>query len=83
MADAIGRTPSSLAMKLTNIASLDPEITSTGRRGLTGASAADRAIWDEMHNDWETFAIESERAVKAARPEEDHPDQSTPIDRRC
>ena len=32
-AEAIGRTPSALAMKLTNIASLDPEITSTGRRG--------------------------------------------------
>ena len=38
IADAIGRTPGALAMKLTNIASLDPEITSTGRSGLTGAS---------------------------------------------
>ena len=33
-ADLIERTPSALAMKLTNIASLDPEITSTGRKGL-------------------------------------------------
>lgn len=29
-ADLINRTPSALAMKLTNIASLDPAITSTG-----------------------------------------------------
>ena len=43
-ANAIGRTPGALAMKLTNIASLDPAITSTGRRGLKGASTADRAI---------------------------------------
>ena len=30
-AKLIGRTPSALAMKLTNLASLDPEIRSTGR----------------------------------------------------
>ncbi len=77
LAEAIGRTPSALAMKLANIASLDPEITSTGRRGLTGASEADRAMWDEMHNDWEAFAIESDRAIKAVQPEEDPSDQPT------
>ena len=70
-ANAIGRTPSALAMKLTNIASLDPEITSTGRTGLTGASAADRAMWDEMQSDWDAFAVESERAILAVQPDED------------
>lgn len=62
-ADLIGRTPSALAMKLNNIASLDPEITSTGRRGLQGASAADKAMWEEMQNDWESFALESYQAI--------------------
>ena len=71
MAEAIGRTPGALAMKLTNIASLDPEITSTGRRGLTRASAADRAMWDEMLNNWEAFAIESERAMTATKADEE------------
>ena len=80
-ADAIGRTPSALAMKLTNIASFDPAITSTGRSGLRGASAADRAMWEEMHNDWEAFAIESERAITAARKEEDPSDQPPDYDR--
>ncbi len=61
----IGRTPSALAMKLSNIASLDPAITSTGRRGLAGASAADKAMWIEMESDWENFAIEAERAMEA------------------
>ncbi|MDD4978202.1 MAG: HNH endonuclease [Gallionella sp.] len=61
----IRRTPSALAMKLSNIASLDPAITSTGRRGLAGASAADKAMWLEMESDWDNFAIETERAIGA------------------
>ncbi len=60
---AIGRTPAALSMKLGNIASLDPAITSTGRAGLRAASANDRAMWDEMQSDWERFAIESEQAL--------------------
>jgi putative restriction endonuclease len=62
-AEFIGRTPSALAMKLTNIASLDPAITSSGRRGLAGASAADRAMWNEMQQDWEHFTLESQAAI--------------------
>jgi putative restriction endonuclease len=65
-AQLIGRTPSALAMRLSNIASLDPAITSSGRRGLANASAADREMWEEMHADWEHFAIEAEQAASAA-----------------
>lgn len=61
-AKLIGRTPSALAMKLTNIASLDPAITSTGRKGLEGASASDKAMWEEMQANWERFALEIQRA---------------------
>ena len=61
--NAIGRTPAALSMKLGNIASLDPAITSTGRAGLRAASANDRAMWAEMQSDWERFAIESEQAL--------------------
>ena len=64
-AELIGRTPSALAMKLTNIASLDPAITSTGRKGLQGASAADKIMWEEMQADWEQFAIKSQQATSA------------------
>ena len=63
IANDIGRTPSALAMKLVNIASLDPEITGTGRTGLKNVSASDRAMWDEMQDDWELFAVESDRAM--------------------
>jgi len=57
-AKLIDRTPSALAMKLTNFASLDPEIRSSGRKGLSGASKADRAIWEEMNADWPHLAKE-------------------------
>ena len=60
IAKLIGRTPSAVAMKLVNFASLDPSITSTGRKGLANASVADKAIWDEFHNDWERLALESQ-----------------------
>ena len=74
-AEAIGRTPSALAMKLTNIASLDDAITSTGRTGLRNASAADRAMWEDMHDDWERFAAESEGAVAAVEAEDAQRDE--------
>ena len=64
-AELISRTPSALAMKLTNIASLDPAITSTGRRGLENVSNADKAMWEEMHADWERFATEAQRTASA------------------
>lgn len=71
-AERIGRTPSALAMKLTNIASLDPAITSTGRKGLSGASSADRKMWEEMQNDWESFALASETAIANIMQGEDN-----------
>lgn len=60
VAAVLGRTPSSLAMKLVNFASLDPSITSTGRKGLGNASRVDKEIWDEFNADWEGLAVESE-----------------------
>jgi predicted restriction endonuclease len=46
-------------MKMLNIASIDPAITSTGRVGLGNASTLDYEVWDEFHSDWERLAIES------------------------
>ena len=64
-AELIGRTPSALAMKLSNIASLDPVITSTGRKGLSSVSNADREMWQEMQNDCNNFALEVEVAINS------------------
>ncbi len=62
-AERIGRTPSALAMKLCNIASLDQKVTATGRKGLSGASKADHELWNEIHDDWGKFAIELKNAT--------------------
>lgn len=69
LAKAIGRTPDAVAMKLTNFASLDPAITSTGRKGLDGASKLDREIWAEFHADWERLAVECEMLRRRIDPE--------------
>ncbi len=61
LASLIGRTPGAVAMKLSNLASLDPQITSTGRKGLSGSSGLDRQVWAEFHENWEKLADESEK----------------------
>lgn len=61
LAKLIGRTADALAMKLVNFASLDPAITSTGRKGLSKASNLDREIWADFHADWEGLALECEQ----------------------
>jgi putative restriction endonuclease len=55
------RTPASLAMKLANFASLDPVILNSGRKGLSGASKADRKVWNEMNSNWEEFLNKVEK----------------------
>jgi len=61
LANLLERSANSVAMKLCNLASLDPAIVASGRKGLTGASKLDRAIWDEFHADWEGLVLESSR----------------------
>lgn len=63
VAEKIGRTPSALAMKLSNLASLDPVIRESGRRGLEGASSADRAIWRELEESPDQIMPAAEEAL--------------------
>lgn len=57
-----GRTSSSVAMKLVNFASLDPQIIASGRAGLSGASHQDRVLWAELQEDWDKVAEEAATA---------------------
>lgn len=61
LAELIGRTPSALAMKLVNFASLDPTIRNSGRNGLGNASALDKEIWDEFHANWEGLVVQCQQ----------------------
>ena len=60
LAHLIGRSPSALAMKCVNFASLDPAIRESGRSGLSNASALDKEVWDEFHANWEGLVEECE-----------------------
>lgn len=64
LAQHMGRTPSSVAMKLTNLASLDPQITANGRKGLAGASALDRSVWAELQSHWDVTATQAATAFE-------------------
>src|SRR5438132_11220122 len=48
LADALSRTPGSIAMKLNNFTSLDPEEKERGIKALVGASAVDGRVWSEF-----------------------------------
>lgn len=67
LATLLNRTPSSVAMKLVNFASLDPAITNTGRSGLGNASQADREVWNEFHENWDRLALETEEHLQRLR----------------
>lgn len=63
VASKMGRTPSSLAMKLSNLASLDPVQRARGIRGLSGASQQDREMWNEFHSNLNDLGPESEQLL--------------------
>lgn len=57
LAGWISRTPSSIALKLVNLASLDPQVVASGRKGMGNVSALDRQIWQELLAHWDTVAL--------------------------
>lgn len=59
-AKAIGRTPSAVAMKLVNFASLDPAQKKRNIKGLGNVSSLDRAIWEEFETAPNKVAAQSE-----------------------
>jgi putative restriction endonuclease len=55
----IGRTPGSVALKLVNFASLDPQVLASGRAGMSNASQLDKTIWNELNTNWDLIADEA------------------------
>lgn len=71
LASVLGRTNSSVAMKLCNFASLDPKITESGRKGLAGASQLDRDIYGQFSQDWTSLIARAENIWENRN--KDHP----------
>jgi predicted restriction endonuclease len=63
VAAKMGRTASSLAIKLCNFASLDPVLQARGIVGMTGAANEDRALWKEFHTNVVSLGAESEQML--------------------
>lgn len=65
IAEVLDRTPSSIAMKLSNFASLDPAMNG---KGLSGASKADAALMQEFLHSPEKVFLEVEEAYNRVGP---------------
>ena len=63
LAKLIDRKPGGLGRKMQNLASFDPVQQARGIKGLSHASALDKEIFNEFHNNWEALALESERIL--------------------
>jgi putative restriction endonuclease len=63
VAAKMGRTSNSLAMKLSNLASLDPIQRARGIVGLAGASRQDRQMWDKFQGNLSVLGEESEQLL--------------------
>lgn len=60
LAKLLGRTPSAVAWKLVNFASLDPSLRRRGIKGAINVSHLDKEVWNEFYTDWERLVYESE-----------------------
>jgi len=65
VAQRMDRTPSSVSMKLCNLASFDPALRARGIKGLRAASRADREMWDAFSTNWDKMSEKSEVAFEA------------------
>jgi putative restriction endonuclease len=64
LAEKLERGSNSVAMKLCNFASLDPALKLRNIKGLEGASALDRTVWNEFHDNLNEAVPVSEEALR-------------------
>jgi len=62
LAEALDRTPSSVALKMTNFASLDPTI---ARTGMANHSKLDKAVWDDFFVNMDAYLTTDDRKPQA------------------
>lgn len=61
LAQALQRTPASVARRLGNLGAFDPELKKQDISGLSHTSKLDEAIWNEFNSDWGKLVIEADR----------------------
>ncbi len=65
VAPKIDRSAGALAMKLSNLASLDPYHQNRGVKGLPSTSKLDKKVWADFQANWTLMAEKSETAFQA------------------
>ncbi|MEY3501701.1 MAG: hypothetical protein RL308_3374 [Bacteroidota bacterium] len=63
LANLIGRTPSSIALRLVNFASVDPILSARGVKGMVGGTKIVQPIWDEFFHNQEGLVFLSEQIL--------------------
>jgi putative restriction endonuclease len=63
LANLIGRTPNSIALRLVNFASVDPVLKARGIKGMDGGTKIVQPIWDEFYNNQEELLFLSEKIL--------------------
>ncbi|OQY99374.1 MAG: restriction endonuclease [Candidatus Brocadia sp. UTAMX2] len=63
LANIIGRTPDSVAIRLANFAHIDPYHQQRGVKGMSGGKKQVAPIWNEFINDKEKLIFESEKIL--------------------
>jgi putative restriction endonuclease len=61
LAKLLGRSPASVARKLGNFGSFDPELQKQHIKGLAHTGKRDAEIWDEFNSDWNRLVLEANR----------------------
>ena len=70
LANAIGRTSNSVALKLSNLASLDPSLQARGIRGMANASALDREVASAFADNWDAIVEQTAQRWRVVFPDE-------------
>lgn len=60
LAAIIGRTPSSVGLKMANIARFDTELQSRNISGMSHGSKLDEKVWNEFCNNWEELSYQAQ-----------------------
>lgn len=63
LAKLIGRTPSSITLRLVNFASVDPALKARGVKGMDGGTKIVQPIWDEFFSNQEELVFLSEQIL--------------------
>lgn len=61
LANLLGRTPSSVGLKMANLAHFDPELRARNVSGMTNASRLDAEIFQEFSQDWTELSYQAQQ----------------------